>query len=113
MRFPSLRLLLPVAAAVVLTGCGSVRIGHILEEPNRYRDRTVHIEGRVDNSYSALVAGAYQVDDGSGRIFVLSGGGVPRRGARVSVKGKVVEGITFGSRSFGTSIREESHRVHD
>ncbi len=112
MRLPTVRLLLPAVAALLLAGCGSVRIRRILDEPNHFRDRTVRIEGRVENSFGAMSTGAYQVDDGTGRIYVLSNEGVPRKGAHVSVKGKVMEGMTFGSRSFGTAIREHSHRVH-
>lgn len=106
------RVLLPAAAALLLAGCGSVKIGRILDEPNRYQNRTVRVDGRVDSSFGALVTGVYQVADDTGKIYVLSNGGVPRKGARVSVKGRVMSGITVGPRSFGTSIREESHRVH-
>lgn len=106
-----LLLILTVLAGLFLTGCGTVRIRQILDQPNRFRNRTVRVEGSVNNSFGALMAGLYQVDDGTGKIYVLSNTGVPRKGAKVSVKGQVMEGITFGARSFGTAIREESHRV--
>jgi hypothetical protein len=100
------------AIALFLAGCGTVRIGRILDEPTRYRDRTVRVSGRVDGSFGAMAAGVYRVDDGTGRIYVLSNRGVPRSGTSVSVKGRVQSGITVGSRSYGTAIREEGHRVH-
>jgi hypothetical protein len=105
------RVLIPVAAAVLLAGCGSVKIGRILDQPNRYQNRVVRVDGRVDSAFGAVVAGVYQVEDDTGKIYVLSNGGVPRKGSRVSVKGRVMSGITVGTRSFGTSIREESHHV--
>ncbi len=111
-RRMKLRLTIPLAATLLLAGCGTTRIGRILDEPQRYRNRTVRVEGTVDRSIGALVTGAYQVEDGTGKIYVLSNSGVPRKGSRVSVKGRVMEGITLGTRSFGTAIREESHHVH-
>jgi hypothetical protein len=112
MRSPTkLRALVPLAAAVLLAGCGSVKIGRILDQPNRYQNRVVRVDGVVDAAFGAVVAGVYQVDDHTGKIYVLTTGGVPRKGSRVSVKGRVMSGITVGTRSFGTSIREENHRV--
>ncbi len=40
-------------------------------------------------SVSLLGHGAYKLDDGTGTIWVVSRHGVPRKGARVKVKGKV------------------------
>lgn len=103
-------LLIPVLA-LFLAGCGAVRIGKILDEPNRYRDRTVRVDGTVDLSFGAAAAGFYEVDDGTGKIYVISRNGAPRKGSRVSVKGRVFSGVTVGERSFGTAIREEEHHV--
>ena len=48
-----------------------------------------------------------KVDDGTGRIWVLtSHGGAPSEGANVSVTGRVSSGVTFAGRSFGTVLRE-------
>ena len=106
------RLLAPVlASAFFLTGCGATKIGRILDEPNRYRNRNVTVEGRVDRSFGAIVTGVYQVDDGTGKLYVLSKGGVPRSGSKVKVNGRVQQGITLGSRSYGTVLTESSHKV--
>jgi hypothetical protein len=99
-------------SAVLLTGCGTVRIGRILDEPTHYRNRTVRVDGRVDGSFGALATGVYRVNDGTGTIYVLSNSGVPRSGTSVTVKGRVQSGITVGSHSYGTAIREQGHRVH-
>ncbi len=95
-----------------LSGCGTVRIGRILSNPARYHSRTVRVDGRVERAYGALIAGVYQVDDGSGRIYVLSNRPVPGKGAHVAVKGTVLNGITVGSHSFGTVIQEENHHLY-
>lgn len=103
--------LLLVPAALLLTGCGTTRIGRILQDPSRYSNRNVTVEGRVTNVVGALVAGVYQVEDESGKIYVLSGRGVPGKGARVQVKGTVTPGINVLGKSFGTTIRERDHKV--
>jgi hypothetical protein len=100
----------------VLTGCGPTRIGRILAEPARYQNRNVTVEGRVTTAYGANIPGlnipgVYQVDDGSGRILVLSTRGVPGKDARVKVKGTVTPGLNIGGRSLGTAIRERDHSV--
>jgi hypothetical protein len=108
-----LHLSIPLAAALLLAGCGTTRIGRILDEPQHYFNRPVRVNGTVSHSFGAIVTGVYAVDDGSGRIYVLSnGGGVPRNGSRVTVKGHVMNGVVLGNRSFGTAIREQSHHVN-
>lgn len=106
------RVLLPLIAALLLAGCGSVKIGRILDEPARFQNRIVRVDGRVDRAFGGVVTGVYQVQDNTGKIYVLSNGGVPRTGTRVTVKGTVMSGITVGTHSFATSIREEKHKVH-
>lgn len=103
--------LLVIPAALLLTGCGSTRIGRILADPARYQNRNVTVEGRVTNVVGAFVAGVYEVQDESGKIYVLSSRGVPTKGARVQVKGNVTPGVNVMGRSFGTTIRESDHKV--
>lgn len=103
--------LLALFAALFLSSCGYTKIGRINADPSHYRNRTVKVEGNVVNSVGALSVGGYQVDDGTGKIYVISNRGVPSRGARVSVSGTVMNGVTVMGRSFGTAIQERSHRV--
>jgi hypothetical protein len=80
----------------------------------------VTISGTVVNSVSLLGRGAYRVEDDSGALWVVSTVGVPRRGSRVSVKGRIQEGfdasilsgITLpAGLSPGMVMVETSHRV--
>jgi hypothetical protein len=96
---------------LLLSGCGSVRIAQIKADPTRYRNKTVTVDGRVTNSFGALVAGFYEVEDETGKIYVVSRSGVPSKGARVSVKGTVMNGVTVMGKSFGTTIQERNHKV--
>jgi hypothetical protein len=111
-NFSKSRVLLLLIAPLLLAGCATVKIGRILDQPDRYQNRIVRVEGRVDHAFGGVVTGVYQVQDNTGKIYVLSNGGVPRTGTRVTVKGTVMSGITIGTHSFATSIREERHKVH-
>ena len=87
-----------VAGALTSAACASTRtINQLLADPARYRDDTVKLSGEVVDSYSLANRGAYQIDDGTGRLWVVSEHGVPRKSARVTVTGKVQEGFNFGS----------------
>jgi hypothetical protein len=99
-------------AAFFLSGCASaVKIGQIKADPTRFRNKTVKVDGRVTNSFGALVAGFYEIEDETGKIYVISRGGVPSRGVRVNVKGDVLNAFTFMGNSLGTAIQEKSHDV--
>ena len=54
------------------------------------------LSGEVLDSYSVGSRGIYHIDDGSGRMWVYSDNGVPRKGAQVSVWGTIREGINLG-----------------
>ncbi|MFB3825674.1 MAG: hypothetical protein ACE15B_02850 [Bryobacteraceae bacterium] len=104
-------LLLLMAAVVLLSACGTVKIGRINADPGHFANRTVRVEGTVTTAMGVLGTGGYQVRDDTGSIFVLSRTGVPAKGARVKVTGKVMSGANILGRSVGTAIREESHKA--
>jgi hypothetical protein len=117
MHMPTRRrlFLLPVLLAAVLglAACPSqTNIGKITADPDRYMDKEVGIAGRVTDSYGVpFVGGAYEIDDGTGRIWVITERGAPSRGARVGVKGRVYSGPTIKGRNVGIALREEDRRV--
>ena len=103
--------LLLLGAVVLITACPSqTTISKINADPSRYRDKEVAIVGTVRDSYGVLGNGAYEIDDGTGRIWVVTRLGVPSRGARVGAKGRVHTGFSFGGRNYGT-VLEESDRA--
>lgn len=97
-----------LVATISLAGCPkSATIADINADPGRFRDKEVSIQGRVVSSFGLAGEGAYELDDGTGRIWVLSsGGGVPGKGVTVRATGRVQTGLTFAGRSFGTVLRE-------
>ena len=114
-------LLLLVIGAVSSAACATRTINQVLADPGRYRDREVKLSGSVVDSYSLVGNGAYQIDDSTGKLWIVSNGGVPRKGARVSVTGRVREGFSLGSIgdrmklppavSAGIILMESSHKA--
>lgn len=107
-----------IAAALVLAGCKDndrIKISSILERPDKYMDRNVTVAGEVTRTYALNLfiaeAGAYQIDDGTGKIWVITRTGVPREGAQVGLKGHVGSGVRIGSEMFGAVIREDERRI--
>jgi len=84
-------------SALASAACASRTVNQILVDPSRYRDREVRLSGAVVESYSFVNRGAYRLDDGTGQLWVVSDGGVPRISARVTVTGRVREGFNLGS----------------
>jgi hypothetical protein len=102
-----------LVALLLLAACEGVKIGDLNRDPSRYHGREVTITGRVVDSFGLLGDGAFQLDDGTGRIWVISGGfGVPSNGLRVVVTGTASSGLTIAGRSFGNALRE-THPRHD
>ena len=83
--------------ALVLSACATRSVNQILADPSRYRNREVRLSGSVVESYSFANRGAYRIDDQSGQLWVVSDRGVPRKGARVTVKGTIREGFNLGT----------------
>jgi hypothetical protein len=96
-----------LCAAILFTACPSqTNISKINSDPSRYRNKEVGIVGRVTDSYGIPGYSAYEIDDGTGRLWVVTKRGAPARGSRVGTKGHVYTGLTWGGRSFGTVLEE-------
>jgi hypothetical protein len=111
-RFRNVAFLVTILfGTLLLTACPSqTNISKINADPGRYRGKEVGIVGRVTDSYGVLGNGAYEIDDGTGRIWVATRRGIPSRGSQVGTKGYVHNGFSFGGRSYGTVIEETDRR---
>ncbi len=112
----SKRLLLAGAVTAVmlmLAGCPQhVTVAQLDSNPNKYYNKEVFITGTVTEGFGLLGQGAFQIDDGTGKVWVLSNGfGVPGKGARVGIQGRMQSGIQLGGRSFATAI-SQTHSPH-
>ena len=113
---PRAALIAVLAAAVSACGLGlrNPNISELKNNPGRYQERSVHIDGVVTSSWGVPLVPfrMYKVDDGTGEVTVLSNGSrMPTRGARVRVKGRVNEVAVFGGQALGLHLREESLRI--
>jgi hypothetical protein len=98
-------------AALILVGCERQDISQINSDPGRFMHQEVMVAGRVTQAIGALGRGIYQVDDGTGVIWVYSNGrGVPSKGAKVGVKGRVMPTVTFLGINYATIIQETDRR---
>ena len=69
------------------------------------------VVGTVTQSIGALGKGIYQVDDGTGRLWVVaSTRGVPSKGAKVGVKGHIMPTVTFLGINYATVLEENERR---
>jgi hypothetical protein len=82
-------------SALASAACAT-SINHILADPSRYRDHEVRVSGAVLDSFSFAERGAYRIADDTGQLWVVSDRGVPRKGARVKVTGRIREGFNLG-----------------
>jgi hypothetical protein len=100
---------------LVATGCPSrATINEITGDPGRYRDKEVAVVGRVVNSYGALNKGAFEIDDGTGRMWVVTEKyGVPSKDTYIGVSGRVQSGVSYGGRNYGTVLHETGRRTRE
>ena len=105
-------LTLLLAGTIFVTACpGRETISRINADPGRYLNKEVGITGTVRDSYGVLGAGAYELEDETGSIWVITKRGVPSRGSKIGAKGHVRTGFSFGGKSFGTILEESDRRV--
>ncbi|MBD0372758.1 MAG: hypothetical protein ICV60_18080 [Pyrinomonadaceae bacterium] len=86
-------------------------ISKINADPARYSKKDVSVAGTVRDSYGFLNYGVYELDDGTGRLLVITERGVPSRGSKVGAKGRIYTGASYGGRSFGTVLEEHDRRA--
>ena len=101
-------------SSLALTACPDhIPIGKVSHDPGRFFNKEVTVTGRVTNAYGALGQGVYEIDDGTGRIWVFTEKyGVPSKGEVISVTGRVVPGATYEGRNYATVIRETRRRKY-
>ncbi len=109
--------LLSLAAALVLAsllaGCKGSQVTSIktlLDDPSRFNHQTVRVAGDVTRSLGILGYGAYELDDGTGKIPVVTQeGGAPRTGAKVGVEGEFRSAFTLGSTTAAAIVEKKRY----
>ncbi len=101
-----------ILTAVCLAGCSwHTSIGDINRDPSRFTGKEITIRGQVSDSVGLLRAGVFQLDDGTGSIWVFSQDfGIPAKDTKVSVTGQVQQGFTFAGKNYGVIFRQTKAR---
>jgi hypothetical protein len=87
-------------SVALLAGCsGSPRVRDILEHPADFEGKTVLVSGTVVESTNVIVLRFYKIDDGTGRIAVITKKAVPQKGATVTARGMVHQAFAIGDES--------------
>ena len=107
----SLLRLLVAFVMLCLAGCNSTSIADINKDPGKYAGKDVTIAGKTSSSFGALGNGIFEVNDGSGSMWVYSQSfGVPNDGSKVAVTGRIEQGISIMGRSFAVILKETKAR---
>lgn len=114
---------LVVGLTLVVAGCATKSINQLLADPAKYRNQSVTVRGTVDQSASVMGRGAYRITNGDQGLWVVTSSGAPRKGARVSVTGRLQDGYDLsafgsaiklpGSLQSGLVLVESSHKARD
>jgi len=112
MKTRLLATILFLTTPLLFSACPSkTSINQINGDPARYRGKDVMVIGEVTNSYGAVGIGAYELNDGTGKLWVLTDRGVPSKGVQVGAVGKYVQGINWGGRNYGSALQETDRKV--
>ena len=89
----SRRLCTTLILRVAVLGLGAcsrtIHIRDLLDRPQEFDGKTVQVAGTVTQSAGVLGTGAFEIDDGTGKIYVVArGSGVPREGAKTKAQGR-------------------------
>ena len=115
---PTFAALVFAAATLLAGGCKGHKveqISRIVADPTAFARKDVTVAGRVtevfDPTRGLLGISAYRVDDGSGRIWVISRNGTPSKGQEVGLKGRVRTDFQLGSELFGAVLNEVERKT--
>jgi hypothetical protein len=96
-----------------MVACERQKISDILADPGRFNGKEIAVAGKVTSlSVGAVGAGFYQIDDGTGKLIVISETrGAPAQGTTVGVKGRIIPTLTFLGKSYATVLRETDRKL--
>ena len=94
-------------ALIGLNACSrTIHIRDLLDRPQEYDGKTVKVAGTVTQSVGVLGTGAFEIDDGTGKIFVIAKGqGVPRQGVKTKAQGRFESIFSFLGRTMAAIVQ--------
>jgi hypothetical protein len=90
-----------------------IPIKRIIDDPKAFDERIVLIQGTAMRSLGVLGYGAYELDDGTARIAVVTDAGLPPVAATVRVRGLTKQGYVLGHRVLTVVVEKKRRwRLH-
>jgi hypothetical protein len=81
-----------IVMLAAISACATASsLDDVMKDPGRYRGRRVMVSGSVTASGSIAGRGLYRITDGDSHLWVSSQSGVPTKGARVRVDGRIYD----------------------
>jgi hypothetical protein len=110
----SLCIVTVAVSAILLSACPPREsIARINHDPGRFAGREITLAGRVSNSFGAMGNGVFEIEDGTGKMWVFTDRfGIPGRDARVAVTGRIEQGFSLHGHNYALILRE-TRRRHD
>ncbi len=90
---------LAVAGALYLRLFAPTPIHRITSDPKGFDGKIVVVSGTVRQAGGLLGVGAYELEDDTGKIAVVTDAGVPPEGSRLTVRGMAKNAYTIGNLS--------------
>ncbi|HEX8246794.1 MAG TPA: hypothetical protein VF599_01310 [Pyrinomonadaceae bacterium] len=125
MKMGTKAFLLILVLAIGLFAAGAAKrisIGEIEANSSKYVGKKVTVTGTVETGYGVSLpeilirkgtGGTYKIDDGTGEIWVVTQRSVPQKGARIKVKGKIQNGVTYNGTNYGLVIYEDKRSFEE
>jgi hypothetical protein len=85
------------------------KIVRIKSNPSKYKE--VMIVGQVTDHFTGGGTNLYEIDDTTGKIWVVTRNSLPSINTMVGVQGDVSTNFNVGGRDFGTVIQEKKRVV--
>lgn len=108
---------LVLSVAFLASACPErTRIADIEANPSKYLNKQVAIAGVVRDSYGVNVpftpihGGAYEIDDGTGKMWIVTDDAVPSKGTQIGVRGRIQSGVNWKGRNYGLGMQEQDRR---
>ena len=101
-----------MSVALVLVALGGCKLGkgptieEILAEPSRYDGKVLTVKGTVRATLQFFGYGGCSLDDGTGRLTVITAGKSRSTGQEVAIKGTVKSAFNLGGKTMVVLIEE-------
>jgi hypothetical protein len=100
---------------LVVFGCSKPRISAIKRSPEDWTNKVVTLTGEVTGRMGHTASGTqfFQIDDGSGELWVLDTGEGYQPGTEVTITGRINTGVRIGGVTFSILLVPESGETEE